>query len=105
LPQGADNLPGSMNEKDGMPVVVRQYCRGNQKFDRSNSVSIKPTGVDQAQSNPIKPRKFFLQKTVRPNERNLLVAQSFPAVRFAVAFSPPAGGFFVLTKSNNRENL
>jgi hypothetical protein len=37
---------------------------------------------------------------------NLLVAQTRPAVRFAVAFSPPAaGGFFVLTKSNNRENF
>ena len=40
------------------------------------------------------------------NNSNLLVAQSLPTVRFPVAFSPPAGGgFFVLTKSNNRENF
>jgi hypothetical protein len=37
---------------------------------------------------------------------NFLVAQTHPAVKFAVAFSPPAaGGFFVLTIRNHRENF
>jgi hypothetical protein len=62
--------------------------------------------VVQAQSSRINPKQIFFKKISPPMKGNLLVAQTSPAVRFAVAFSPPAaGGFFVLTKSNNRENF